>query len=123
VCKIWDKRTHYSRNDLGIKVCVIFMNTPLYVKLLSCCTSTGESCLQARDAVVAGAPWFVNSYEELLLQLKRNRVAMIGSGAWACAAARMIAQNTQRGQFQDQFVSEVRMWVYQESIEVRNSLL
>lgn len=42
---------------------------------------------------------------------------MIGSGAWACAAARMVAQNTvgvAGGVFQD----KVPMWVYEETIEV-----
>ena len=46
------------------------------------------------------------------------KVAMVGSGAWACAAARMVAQNTVAtpgGVFQD----TVPMWVYEETVEVR----
>ena len=42
---------------------------------------------------------------------------MVGSGAWACAAARMVAQNTVAtpgGVFQDM----VPMWVYEETVEV-----
>jgi glycerol-3-phosphate dehydrogenase (NAD+) len=74
--------------------------------------------VQVREAVLAGAQWFIHSHEELLQHLKRNQVAMIGSGAWACAAARLIAQNTQLGDFQDEFTSEIKMWVHQEDVEV-----
>ena len=33
-------------------------------------------------------------YTDLLRTMARYSVAMVGSGAWACAAVRMIAQNT-----------------------------
>ena len=67
----------------------------------------------------AGADWFVRSHEELLKRLKRHRVAVIGSGAWACAAARMIAQNTAGGPSADEFHDTVKMWVYEEDVDVR----
>lgn len=66
-----------------------------------------------RPAVAAGADWFVLSHDQLLGALRRYRVAMVGAGAWASAAARLLAQNT-RGERDaaDRFVDEVRMWVY-----------
>lgn len=75
--------------------------------------------MQEREAVRAGADWYVRSHEELRKRLKRHRVAVIGSGAWACAAARMIAQNTATGPNADEFHDRVRMWVYQEEVDVR----
>ena len=42
---------------------------------------------------------------------------MIGSGAWACAAARMVAQNTM-GAPGAVFEDKVSMWVYEEIYEV-----
>ncbi len=40
------------------------------------------------------SPRYVYDHAVLAKALSRYQVAMIGSGAWACAAARMIAQNT-----------------------------
>ncbi len=47
-----------------------------------------------RPSVAAEAEWYVYDHAVLAKALSRYQVAMIGSGAWACAAARMIAQNT-----------------------------
>jgi len=72
-----------------------------------------------RPAVSAAAEWFVYSYEELIKSLARYRVAMIGSGAWACAAMRMIAQNCREDDPADLFEDDVRMWVYEEDYQGR----
>ncbi|GFR51762.1 hypothetical protein Agub_g14217 [Astrephomene gubernaculifera] len=87
-----------------------------------------------RPAVAAEAEWYVYDYRTLVDALARYKVAMIGSGAWACAAVRMIAQNTVRqnppggegagagGQVPDpadEFAEEVRMWVYEENYQGR----
>ncbi len=50
-----------------------------------------------RPSVAAEAEWYVYDHAVLAKALSRYQVAMIGSGAWACAAARMIAQNTRGG--------------------------
>jgi glycerol-3-phosphate dehydrogenase (NAD+) len=44
---------------------------------------------------------------------------MVGSGAWACAALRIVAANCAARDPADEFVDEVRMWVYEEEYEVR----
>lgn len=43
---------------------------------------------------------------------------MIGSGAWACAAARMVAQNVLSEATVGKFDPSVKMWVFQEEVEV-----
>lgn len=43
---------------------------------------------------------------------------MVGSGAWASAAIRMVAQNTKEDP-SDEFDESVRMWVYEEEVEGR----
>ncbi len=43
---------------------------------------------------------------------------MIGSGAWACAAIHIVAQNCERYDEADEFTDEVRMWVYEEEWQV-----
>lgn len=60
-----------------------------------------------REAVASAADWFVNSYDTLLSALKRYKVAMIGSGAWASAAARMLAQSVMADDPADVFDDEV----------------
>lgn len=86
------------------------------------CMLTGHmhACIQAREKVLQGAEWFVYSHEDLLKYLKRTNVAVIGSGAWACAAARMVAQNTASEDPRNEFAQEVKMWVYEEDVEVRS---
>ena len=69
-----------------------------------------------RPAVAAAADWFVDSFDSLRTALKRHRVAMVGSGAWACAAVKLVAQNTLRLDPADRFVDEVRMWVHEEEV-------
>lgn len=44
---------------------------------------------------------------------------MIGSGAWACAAMHIVAQNCLAYDEADEFVDDVRMWVYEEDYQVR----
>ncbi|KAG2492528.1 hypothetical protein HYH03_009193 [Edaphochlamys debaryana] len=71
-----------------------------------------------RPAVAAAAQWYCYDYAELIKALARYRVAMIGSGAWASAVVRIIAQNcTSKDDPADEFVDEVRMWVYEEDYE------
>lgn len=70
-----------------------------------------------RPAVAAGADWYVTNYQVLIDNLKRYKVAMIGSGAWACAAMHMVAQNCYQQDAADEFADTVRMWVYEEQYE------
>ena len=65
----------------------------------------------------AEADWFVTDYADLEAAMKSYKVAVIGSGAWACAAARMVAQNTVSTPGRT-FHETVPMWVYEEEIEV-----
>lgn len=65
------------------------------------------------------AEWFVDSFADLLEALQRYTVAVVGSGAWACAAARIVAQNTLEFDPADEFTDQVKMWVYDEEVEVR----
>lgn len=44
---------------------------------------------------------------------------MVGSGAWACAAMHIVAQNCAADDEADEFVDDVRMWVFEEDCEVR----
>jgi hypothetical protein len=46
------------------------------------------------------------------------QVAMVGSGAWACAAMHIVAQNCAERDPADEFVDDVRMWVFEEQYEV-----
>jgi glycerol-3-phosphate dehydrogenase (NAD+) len=47
---------------------------------------------------------------------------MVGSGAWACAAMHIVAQNCAAFDEADEFVDDVRMWVFEEDYEVRATL-
>jgi glycerol-3-phosphate dehydrogenase len=58
-----------------------------------------------------------------VLLLLLLQVAMIGSGAWACAAMHIVAQNCLAYDVADEFVDEVRMWVYEEEFQVRCAAL
>jgi glycerol-3-phosphate dehydrogenase (NAD+) len=69
-----------------------------------------------RPAVVEKAEWFVDDFATLKDALKRYSVAMVGSGAWACAAIHLAAQNVLQ---HDRFEDEIRMWVYEEMINGR----
>lgn len=70
-----------------------------------------------RQAVADAADWFVDSFDVLYRALQRHRVAMVGSGAWACAAVRLVAENTLARDEGDRFVDEVRMWVHDEQLD------
>lgn len=72
-----------------------------------------------RPAVSAAADWFVKDFGILQAALKRYKVAMIGSGAWACAAMRMVASNTAGDEPTNMFQDTVPMWVYEEDFEGR----
>ena len=86
----------------------------------------GYGGVARRAAVVRGADWFVENFEVLRAALLRYRVAMVGSGAWACAAAALVAENTRRAQQGaagggggGKYEEEVRMWVYEEDMDGR----
>jgi glycerol-3-phosphate dehydrogenase (NAD+) len=68
----------------------------------------------SRPNVVAGASWAAKHFDELRRHLKRHRVAYVGSGAWACASARMAAQTCRESSL---FETDVAMWVYDEKLE------
>ncbi|PNG99890.1 Phosphoserine phosphatase, chloroplastic, partial [Tetrabaena socialis] len=72
-----------------------------------------------RPMVAADAEWFVYDYATLVRTLARYKVAMVGSGAWACAAVRMVAQNTEMDDPADEFVDEVTMWTHEEDYQGR----
>ena len=40
---------------------------------------------------------------------------MIGSGAWASAAVKIVGENTLQDDPADNYVDEVRMWVFAEN--------
>lgn len=49
------------------------------------------------------------------------QVAVVGSGAWACAATHMLAQNVkERGGPGGEFAADIAMWVYEETFEGRS---
>jgi len=68
----------------------------------------------SRPNVVAGASWAVKHFDELHKNLKKHRVAYVGSGAWACASARMAAQTCRESSL---FETDILMWVYDEKLE------
>jgi len=70
-----------------------------------------------RSIVAAGADWYVYDYERIMGAMRRYKVAMVGSGAWACAAMHMVAQNCAAADVADEFVDDVRMWVYEEDYQ------
>ncbi|BDA43327.1 probable glycerol-3-phosphate dehydrogenase [NAD(+)], cytoplasmic at C-terminar half [Coccomyxa sp. Obi] len=77
----------------------------------------GYGGVVVRDAVRDGADWFVNDFEDLSQALERHQVAFIGSGAWACAAAKLVARNCWlSSETTGEFEKAVRMWVYEEEI-------
>jgi glycerol-3-phosphate dehydrogenase (NAD+) len=78
----------------------------------------GFGGVSQRPAVAAGADWYVFSHDQLTDALRRYRVAMVGAGAWASAAARLLAQNTAGDRdAADRFVDELRMWVFDDDAD------
>eukprot|EP01025_Chloroclados_australasicus_P065940 TRINITY_DN9010_c0_g1_i4.p1 TRINITY_DN9010_c0_g1~~TRINITY_DN9010_c0_g1_i4.p1 ORF type:complete len:655 (-),score=102.82 TRINITY_DN9010_c0_g1_i4:319-2283(-) len=75
-----------------------------------------------REAVAKEADWFVYDHMELIYYLRRYTVTMVGSGAWACAALRMVAQSCKEDDPADEFGDLVKMWVYEEEIEGKGPL-
>ena len=67
-----------------------------------------------RKEVAANADWLIRDFDQLYDLLERKKVCFIGSGAWACAAAKLAAANAKT---LDLFEDAVEMWVYQEEIE------
>lgn len=73
-----------------------------------------------RQVVLENADWFIYDFKTLTQSLLRYQVAMIGSGAWACAAAKLVASNVAKSDRGDKFAREVRMWVYDEVVDGKN---
>ncbi|MEW5301341.1 MAG: hypothetical protein WDW36_004205 [Sanguina aurantia] len=73
-----------------------------------------------RSSVVTEADWYIYDHMDLIDSFVRLKVAMIGSGAWACAAARMVAQNVLSEATVGKFDPSVKMWVFQEEVEGRD---
>ncbi|KAK9830276.1 hypothetical protein WJX72_010765 [[Myrmecia] bisecta] len=71
------------------------------------------------EAVVQGSDWSVRDFHEMARMLKKHKVACIGSGAWACAAVRIVAYNTLHNDPRDEFAKEVTMWVHEEEVNGR----
>jgi glycerol-3-phosphate dehydrogenase (NAD+) len=46
--------------------------------------------------------------------MSKKRVAIVGSGNWACAIAKIVGANCKRD---EEFEDEVRMWVFEEMID------
>ena len=67
-----------------------------------------------RPAVADAARWFVSSFSTLQKSLAMRKVAMVGSGAWACAAAKVVAGNLL---LLPDFDDELTMWVHEEEVE------
>lgn len=70
-----------------------------------------------RKKVKDGADWYIYDYGVLIEAMTTFNVAMIGSGAWACAALSLIAQNCISTDTNiSEFSRTVKMWVYEEEI-------
>ena len=63
--------------------------------------------------MTAGADWVVSHFDELRLTLWRHKVAFLGSGAWACAAAKVASKNCER---LGVFDPDLTMWVHEEMV-------
>ena len=67
-----------------------------------------------RSYVKENADWWVTHHDQLTDALPRFKVAMVGSGAWACAAMQMVSFNAkQKALFEDR----IDMWVFEEDYE------
>jgi glycerol-3-phosphate dehydrogenase (NAD+) len=69
-----------------------------------------------RKEVAENADWLIRDFDQLYQLLERKKICFIGSGAWACAAAKLAAANAKR---LDVFEEGVEMWVYEEDIDGR----
>lgn len=67
-----------------------------------------------RAVVKENADWWVTSHDELTDALPRLKVAVVGSGAWACAATQMISLNCR---IKPLFQERIDMWVYEEDYD------
>ncbi|KAG1681299.1 hypothetical protein FOA52_007345 [Chlamydomonas sp. UWO 241] len=80
----------------------------------------GYGGVAERENVKAGADWYVNDWSVLQASLQKYKVVMIGSGAWACAAATLCSANVAAERGLDLFQEEIQMWTYQEQIDGKN---
>mmetsp|Transcript_25433 Transcript_25433/g.55213 ORF Transcript_25433/g.55213 Transcript_25433/m.55213 type:complete len:677 (-) Transcript_25433:1350-3380(-) len=76
-----------------------------------------------RRAVAEQAEWFVYDHGSLAQALRQYRVAVVGSGSFACAMTHIISHNVTEGDQMDQFNSSVRMWVHNDKATFEGRLL
>ncbi|KNC82007.1 hypothetical protein SARC_05704 [Sphaeroforma arctica JP610] len=67
-----------------------------------------------RSYVKENADWWITSHDELTDAIPKLKVAMVGSGAWACAAMQMVSKNARETPL---FDKRVDMWVFEEDYE------
>lgn len=69
-----------------------------------------------RKEVRESADFYITDFSVLTKTLTNHQVAFVGSGAWACSAANLVAKNCMA---REDFESNVRMWVYEEEVDGR----
>lgn len=72
-----------------------------------------------RQSVKENCEWFITDWKELIKNLKQFKVAMVGSGAWACAALSMVSTNATTADVLGLYQDEIPMWVFEEDYEGR----
>ena len=63
----------------------------------------------------------VNSYMRRMInsaRIEQLTVCIVGSGNWGSTAAKIIGENVLEGQAKQFFNQEVRMWVFEEEVDV-----
>uniref|UniRef100_A0A7D7QY02 Glycerol-3-phosphate dehydrogenase [NAD(+)] n=1 Tax=Chlamydomonas raudensis TaxID=284013 RepID=A0A7D7QY02_9CHLO len=73
-----------------------------------------------REMVKSEADWYVTDWAVLQASLQKYKVAMIGSGAWACAAVTLCSANVAPENKLDLFQEKIQMWTYEEQIDGKN---
>lgn len=67
-----------------------------------------------RAVVKENADWWITSHDELTDALPRLKVAVVGSGAWACAATQMVSAACRSKPI---FQERIDMWVFEEECD------
>ncbi|KAG1665202.1 hypothetical protein FOA52_002603 [Chlamydomonas sp. UWO 241] len=80
----------------------------------------GYGGVVVREKVKREADWFVTDWAVLQASLKKYKVAMTGSGAWACAAVTLCSANVAPENKLDLFQEQIQMWTYEEQIDGKN---
>ena len=69
-----------------------------------------------RQEIRESADFYITDFSVLTKTLANHQVAFVGSGAWACSAANLVARNCKQ---REDFEEDVRMWVYEEEVDGR----